>query len=292
MSLPHSVALANNKGGVGKTSLTVNIAGIAAADGYRVLAVDLDQQANLARDLGATQADATDGGRGLTRLILDGDQVEPIHARPNLDLFAGGPFLNDVETLLAAPGRHRGEPEQALLSALSPIADDYDLILFDCPPRAGGRTVEIALVAARWLVIPTQADDGSIDGLQLVAEEFNRVRQNHGSDVELLGVVLFDVGASHKAIYEGAVDEITERFGHAGAVLSPAIRSARKVAVDTRKWGVTVHEYLNLAAAAPPWYEALREGNQPESYFARNATDVAGDYRAIADQVIAKAARK
>ena len=293
MSLPHSVAIANNKGGVGKTSLTVNIAGLAAARGLRVLAVDLDQQANLARDLGATQAGATDDGRALTRLVLDGDPADPIPARPGLDFYAGGPFLNDVETLLSTPGRHRGDPAHALEQALAPIADDYDLILFDCPPRAGGRTVEVALVAARWLLIPTQADDGSIDGLEQVAQEFVRVREEHGSEIELLGVVLFDIGASHKAIHEGAVAEIASRFGGNadGVVLSPPIRSARKVAVDTRRSGLTVQEYLDAAETAPPWYEAVREGRPQVGYFAQNAASVADDYRAIADQVIERAGR-
>src|SRR5206468_10346854 len=88
--IPGCVMVSNGKGGVLKTSLTANVAGLSAASGWRVLAVDLDPQGNLASDLG--MLDASDGGEGLLRAVAEQAPLEPLRdVRPGLDLVAGGP---------------------------------------------------------------------------------------------------------------------------------------------------------------------------------------------------------
>src|SRR5437667_7385914 len=93
--IPSCVMVSNGKGGVLKTSLAANLSGLAAASGWRVLAVDLDPQGNLAGDLGVL--DRSDGGAGLFAAVAEHTPLEPLRAvRPGLDLVAGGPRTADL----------------------------------------------------------------------------------------------------------------------------------------------------------------------------------------------------
>ncbi len=86
--LQRSIAVSNGKGGVGKTSVASHLAGIAAAAGWKVLAVDLDPQGNLGQDLGYYQADRGDSGRSLSDAVIDGTELVPLRdVRPNLDVW-------------------------------------------------------------------------------------------------------------------------------------------------------------------------------------------------------------
>jgi len=130
------VAIANGKGGVGKTSLTTGIAGLAAAAGYRVLAVDTDPQGSLRRDLGYSPEDPS----SLSMAIQHGTKlVVQRGIRDRLDVVSGGPALHDVAPMSFSRER-RGEA----LPGLRPVLDqlrpenadgaDYDLIVIDTPP--------------------------------------------------------------------------------------------------------------------------------------------------------------
>lgn len=100
MGLARVVVVAQGKGGVGKTSLTANVAGLAALAGHRVLAVDLDQQGNLARDLGYEPGD----GERLLQAVVAGQPVPVVpNVRPGLDVVPGGPATGDLLVLLS-PG--------------------------------------------------------------------------------------------------------------------------------------------------------------------------------------------
>src|SRR5664279_2404085 len=183
------VAIANGKGGVGKTSLTAGLAGLVAGAGYRVLTVDADPQGNLRRDLGYEAVD----GRSLALAIQNGSPLELLRdVRPHLDCIAGGPALYDL------PATHvsrmsRGESLSGLRATLaqvrpdSPAHADYDLILVDTPP---GEPVlqDLVFAAADYLIIPTRSDDASLDGLVAVASRFAAARIGN-RDLTLLGVL-------------------------------------------------------------------------------------------------------
>ena len=93
--IPSCVMVSNGKGGVLKTSLAANLSGLAATSGWRVLAVDLDPQGNLATDLGVL--DRSDGGEALLRAVAEGSALAPLKdVRPGLDLVAGGPRTGEL----------------------------------------------------------------------------------------------------------------------------------------------------------------------------------------------------
>lgn len=178
------VAIANGKGGVGKTSLTAGLGGLIAAAGYRVLTVDADPQGNLRRDLGYASSD----GQGLASAIQMGSALKPIRdVRENLDSIAGGVALYDV------PAAHisrmsRGQSLPGLGKALNevrpnaPAHADYDLVLIDTPP---GEPVlqDLVFGAADYLIIPTRSDDASLDGLVAVAGRFTNARTTNPNPV-------------------------------------------------------------------------------------------------------------
>src|ERR1700709_1561753 len=129
------VAVANAKGGVGKTSVTAGLAGLAAKSGSRVLTIDADPQGNLSLDLGYPISD----GQGLALAIQSGYPLSPLrNVRPNLDCVPGGSALFDIPATYIAR-MSRGQTMTGLRAALEQVApeqpgQDYDLILVDTPP--------------------------------------------------------------------------------------------------------------------------------------------------------------
>jgi len=211
-ALDRVIAVINGKGGVLKTTLTANIGGMLANNGYRVLLVDLDPQGNLAEDLGYTDDDRDDTGRALAQALMFGGGAAPIReVRPNLDVFAGGPALDQATAGLAAKANK--DPDGAKLAVahlLEPIAGDYDMILIDCPP--GDETLQTAAVAAaRWALVPVKSDKSSRKGLGAVAARLDAVIGVNPT-LDLLGVVLVDVGTSAHVVQREAREHIAERF--------------------------------------------------------------------------------
>lgn len=266
--MPQNVwAVANGKGGVGKTTLTATIGQIAAADGRRVLIVDLDPQGTLAYDLGY-DAD-TEGGAELFDAVARRKHLEPTfrEVRPRLDVVAAGNDTHALGVWLASQPRSDANAPYRLAQAIDGLAEKYDLVLIDCPP--GERALqEAALVSARWLLIPTNADAGSQAGLHQMAARFTTALEANPS-LGLAGVVLTFVPATAGVIREQAISEITAAFGGDGdSLCKSAIRYAVKPAVTARGRGITVPE---LAAAAP--------SNE-------TAGKLAADYRALAAELL------
>jgi len=197
-ALARVVAIANGKGGVGKTSLATTLAGMAAEAGYRILIVDLDPQGNVGEDLGYTGAGRGDGGAGLVgALAADLPLVPTVEAaRVRVDVISGGERLDDLAGLLLP--RHRGGQPVAdvLAGPLSRLLEvqDYDLVIIDSPPGEPNLQL-LALGAARWLIIPTRGDASSLKGMMRIVQRLVEARQ-HNPTLELLGVVLFGIASS------------------------------------------------------------------------------------------------
>jgi chromosome partitioning protein len=201
-----TVLVANQKGGVGKSSIVSAVAGMVAAAGRRVLVVDADQQANVSSsDLGVEG----DKGRGLSMALQFAEPLTPTReVRPNLDVIPGGPALA-VVTSVAATAQQTGIDLQGNLTrTLNNLreTEKYDLVLIDSGP-GDAPLLEALLGTARYLLVPTKDDDASLSGVELLATRYLRARKS-GSQIQLLGVVLFDTNPRATARNREVFDQV------------------------------------------------------------------------------------
>jgi chromosome partitioning protein len=288
MALARVVVVAQGKGGVGKTSLTANVAGLAAASGHRVLAVDLDQQGNLARDLGYEPGD----GERLLQAFVAGQPVPVVKGiRPGLDVVPGGPAIGDLLGIaFARSGRGGKDLADVLYASLQSVVGEYDLVLVDTPP--GERLlVEAALAIASYVVIPTRPDEGSLDGLERVAERCAAARSRN-PDLALLGVCLFGVGSRSRRVADGAREAVADLLGGSAPVFQAQVRHLESAAVDARRQGLLVHELETAATAARKGrLAALRARRRPnDDLLTRDASGLAEDYEALTREVMRRIA--
>ncbi|MFG2306698.1 ParA family protein [Actinacidiphila glaucinigra] len=265
-TLDRVIAVANGKGGVGKTTLAANVAGLAAADDAQVLVVDLNGQGNLSLDLGIRNTDVDDDGEALAEAIVQGAALKPVRGvRPRLDVCVGGTAIGHLPALLAS--RYQLQPEvQALQLAVSlqQVAGQYDLVVIDSPPE-NPPLQQLALAATRWLAVPVRSDRASInDGLGGIARQFALVRKRVNPALELLGVVLFASGSSSKAIRREVRRDVEAVLGAEAPMFTTVVRHSEAVAKQARDRGLLVHE-LEQEAANNPAFWKLRTGEADRS---------------------------
>lgn len=288
--LSNGLIVANGKGGVGKTTIVANVAGMMAAEGWRVLAVDLDPQGNLGSDLGFKQRGAGDEGSGLRDAVASGSSPTPLHnVRPGLDVIAAGSATANLISLLAIED---GSGVTAVAAALAPLAGDYDLVVMDCPP-AGGIMVDAALTAARWLVIPVKYDDGSLDGLELMARQFGQVRSSNNPDLQLLGIALFDFSLAGRAIRREVRKALEAELGDPRLVFESVIRRSERGAYDMRRSGTLAHEYLARADEQKQTISvgeriAAARAGRPVQQYSSAAAGLAEDYENLTREIVSR----
>lgn len=281
--IDNSILTINGKGGVGKTSLTANLCSLAAASGWRVLAIDTDPQGNLARDLGVL--DQSDDGVNLRDAILGRTALEPLRGiRAGLDLASGGRQLDslvaEVQLMMA-----RGQYLTALglfETMLHRVRSNYDLIMVDSPP--GERAIQtLAARAAGHLLIPTAPDDCSVDGLGAVFELYEQLRNDGGNpDLRVLGVVLMLTVSNATNVKRTVRATLADLLGQHVTVFDSTIRFAQAAAVDCRRDGRLAHEYELAATAAAPWWK--RESGQPT--YSTAASKLAEDYQLLTNEIL------
>jgi chromosome partitioning protein len=178
------IAVLNQKGGVGKTTTTVNLAAALAAEGKKTLVLDLDPQAHATLHLGLLPGRS---GPSLYEVLTQGMPLAQIRKEVAPNLFIGGGHIDlaaaDFE-LSGTVGR-----EVILRDALEVEGDDYDYILMDCPPSLGVLTLN-ALCAAREVIIPLQAHFLALHGLSKLLETIHLVSKRINRELKVSGVVL------------------------------------------------------------------------------------------------------
>jgi chromosome partitioning protein len=193
------IAVSNQKGGVGKTTTTLNVAAALREMGKRVLLVDLDPQGSLTVAAGVLEVDSV--RQSIGELLIARAQSQPSDIRQaiiptpaGIDLVPGNGMLSAAEITLASAFNR----ESVLSGLLAPILDRYDYVLIDCLPSLGLMAIN-ALRAANGVLIPVQADYLAVQGLAQILETIGAVRDQLNPSLTIYGVLLtmVDPRAAH-----------------------------------------------------------------------------------------------
>ena len=177
--------VANQKGGVGKTTTTVNVAAAMAMGGLRTLVIDLDPQGNASTALGVPHRDTEGIYEVLMGTATAAAVTQKVAGFPELDCIPSNSSLANAEVNLVSMVAR----EHRLKEALDEISPNYDYIFIDCPPSLGLLTIN-ALTAARELLIPIQTEYYALEGLSQLLETYNVVKKRLNANLELSTIVL------------------------------------------------------------------------------------------------------
>jgi len=241
------IAFANQKGGVAKTTSTLNLAVALLEHGHSVLMVDMDPQGNLTMSQGMNP-DSID--RSMYDVLVHRLPIDQVIQRGEVDLAVSSIDLAGAELALSSIiGR-----ERALEKALVPIRERYDFVLIDTPPSLGLLTIN-ALVAAHGVIVPVQCEYLSLRGLVQLENTLSMIRENLNPDVEIQGILatMYDGRTLH---CREAVEILQENFGE--LVYKTRIRKTVRYAEAPVK-GVSVLKYDPSGSAAEAYRDLAKE---------------------------------
>ncbi|NKD77284.1 AAA family ATPase [Haematospirillum sp. H1815] len=218
---PLVLALANQKGGVAKTTSSINIAWALARAGHATLLVDFDHQSNATAGLGLNNYELDASGRTIASVMLDNLPVNDavVRVRDDIPLFLlpGGSRLAEADLVLT---REIGG-EWVLKETLAPLAGRFSFIVIDCGPHLGPTTVN-ALTAADYVLIPSDPTPWSTRGIPLILRAIDRIRRRIRPGLEILGILPTRVDPRLVQDRE-TMQELHDIFGSAVPILDPVI---------------------------------------------------------------------
>ncbi len=250
--------VANQKGGVGKTTTTVNIAAALALKGLRVLVVDLDPQGNASTALAVPHAEGTPGtyealidGTDLNELVRPCPDIEGLIVLPATIDLAGAEI--ELVSLVARETR-LDKALQDYLRDCEEAGERLDYVLIDCPPSLGLLTVN-ALVAGREVLIPIQAEYYALEGLGQLVRNIDLVHK-HLNPKLAISTILLTMYDSRTRLAAGVADEVRSHFGD--RVLATVIPRSVRVS-EAPSYQQTVLTYDQTSSGALSYLEAARE---------------------------------
>lgn len=244
------VAIANQKGGVGKSTTAINLGAGLALQGERILIVDLDPQGNTSSGLGIDRAsiesstyDVLVDGTAVSD-VLEPTSVRDLHVVPATIELAGA----EIE-LVSIFSR-----EQRLKSALAEVLVDYDFVLIDCPPSLGLLTIN-GLAAADEVLIPIQCEYYALEGVSQLTRNIGLVQQNLNPELEVEGVLLtmFD---GRTTLAADVVAQVRDHFGETTykTVIPRTVRLS-----EAPSYGEPIEAYDAMSRGAIAYRELARE---------------------------------
>ncbi len=241
-----TIAILNQKGGVGKTTTAINLGSYLSKAGHNVLLVDFDPQGNATSGLGIDK-------KGLDntsyQILMDGLNAESAIKETNL---TGLYIIPANENLAAAETELGNHQQRELLLGQALQSLNYDYILIDCPPSLGLLTIN-ALAAANYLLIPVQAEYYAMEGLGQLMEVFKRVKQALNPNLEILGLVL-TMYDKRTALADNVLAELKKHFSTQifTTIIPRNVRLAEAPSFgmpisEHDKWSKGARAYKNLA---------------------------------------------
>jgi chromosome partitioning protein len=241
------IAFANQKGGVAKTTTTLNLAAAFAEEGHRVLCIDMDPQGNLTMSQGI---DPDSLETSMYDVLVHDLSIREVIRKREIDIACASIDLAGAEIAMSTKiGR-----ERSLDKALRPIAEDYDFICIDTPPSLGLLTIN-ALTAADKVIVPVQCEYLSMRGLIQLQNTLSMIRENLNPDVDIMGILptMVDSRTLHA---KEAIQILEENFGD--RVFGARIRKTIRFAEAPVK-GMSVLKYDPSGTAADAYRQLAKE---------------------------------
>ncbi len=244
------IAIANQKGGVGKTTTAVNVAARLIDAGMRVLLIDLDPQANATYHLGLTLPDDSHAMTVYNVLKTPRLLKEAIMSHDGLDVLPASIDLSGAEIELASEAGR----EHILKRALKPVKDDYNYILIDCPPSLGLLTLNALTAADRvWITVQTEALP--LHGLAKLLQTIEIVQDRLNPDLQIAGVLCTRFNAQRN-LDSAVVEKVEAKFK--GKVFNTRIRQNVSLA-EAPSHGKTIFEYAPSSTGAEDYQDLVKE---------------------------------
>ncbi len=244
------LAMCNQKGGVGKTTTTINLGAALAECGRRVLLVDLDPQGALSVGLGVNPLSLD---RTIHDFMLTGASFDDVVLRTEvegLDLLPSNIDLAAAEVQLV----NEVAREQTLRRVLTPVLPDYDLVLIDCQPSLGLLTVN-ALTAAQGVVVPLECEYFALRGTALLLQTIEKVQERLNPELELEGILatMYDARTLHgREVLARVVDAFGDKVFH--TVINRTVRFP-----ETTVAGEPITSYASSSSGAAAYRDLARE---------------------------------